>query len=181
MRHMADVLGMQLDSVPSKPPNWEHVLRVFPKVEFMHGILFCYGDKIYNPDNVHIPLWLLGHECTHSLQQTSIGKENWWQSYLESPSFRLREELEAHRVELEVYNHQHNRALRRSYAHAIAKRLSGSLYGNMIKPRQALHMITEKDDETSEILENSGRVGSSPASGDTSGAPLRGASDASAF
>lgn len=145
MRRLEDVVGMKLTSVPEKPPNWDAIIAVFPKVQFMPGVLFCYGDKIYNPGRVNIPSYLLAHECVHSLQQrdTIGGVEEWWENYLTYPNWRLSQEAEAHRVEVEEYNLSSNRVQRRQYIHRVADRLAGPLYGNLTTHRKALTLLRE--------------------------------------
>ncbi len=173
MYRLDDVLGMKMDGKVKRPPNWNDIIAVFPKVEFMHGVLFCYGDTIYNPDNVDIPVWLLGHECVHSLQQAGIGVSAWWEDYLAEPNFRLEQELAAHRVELESYSVIHSRNLRRAYAHAVAQRLGGQLYGNLIKPREALRLIKEKDDDKVEAEDTEVLVSDATPGGDREGSAVR--------
>lgn len=176
-----DVVGMELKDKREKPPNWSDIIAVFPQVEHKTGVLFCYGDTIYNPSGVVVPIWLIGHECVHSLQQTStsMSAERWWNFYLAYPQFRLEHELAAHRVELEAYNVLHNRALRRSYAHAIAERLAGPLYGNMLKTRDALRLITEKKDDEVRSEDERVLVSERPTSGYPEGPAIRGDSGSS--
>lgn len=142
MRRLEDVIGISLTSVPEKPPNWDAIIKVFPHVALKTGVLFCHGDKIYNPSKVHIPTHLLAHECVHSLQQKDgITVEEWWDAYLKSPEFRFDQETEAHCVELEEYNLNFNRVDRRQYIHRVADRLSGPLYGNLTTHRKAVRLL----------------------------------------
>lgn len=144
MRKLADVLGMKMESVPRRPPNWAEIIRVFPQVEHREGILFAWGDKIYNPSNVPIPTQLLAHECTHSLQHKEIGTpEEWWKLYLVSRTFRLAQELEAHRIEIAAYNEFNNRHFRRAYFNQVADRLASPLYGKLVTTRKAKALLFE--------------------------------------
>jgi hypothetical protein len=146
MTRLKDVMNVEMTNVIERPPNWKAIIEVFPLVEYRRGVMFCYGNKIYNPDGIHIPPWLLAHEATHSLQQCGC-PESWWRDYLAERKFRLAMETEAHVVEVEAFNEHHNRGMRRGYLRDCADRLSGSLYGNLIKPREARQIIKERINE----------------------------------
>lgn len=61
------------------------------------GIIFCYGDTIYNPSNVRIIRELEEHESEHSRQQKEVGGPDiWWGKYFISAEFRLQQEAEAY-------------------------------------------------------------------------------------
>src|SRR3990167_5904365 len=78
------------------PPNIEQIRAAFP----LHkGIVFTYGDTIYNPDGGFIDQHLEAHEATHALQQALIGVDRWWDRYIRDPVFRFRQELEAYRAQ----------------------------------------------------------------------------------
>lgn len=81
-----------------RPPNFERILEVFPRArEF--GVLFAYGDTIYNPSGVGIPTPLRLHEEVHGQRQRATGADAWWDAYLTDPAFRFTEELKAHVAE----------------------------------------------------------------------------------
>lgn len=145
MLKLADVQNVRMQIVAERPPNWADILRVFPAVEYRTGVLFAWGNKIYNPGNIKIPAELFAHECVHSLQHSKIkaGPQLWWDWYLRIESFRLQQEAEAHRVEIEAYNQTHNRHLRRRYFVSAAERLSGPLYGNLVTLRKAKALLFE--------------------------------------
>lgn len=129
--------------VKDYPPNFGVILQVFPNSK-KPGVIFTYGDKVYNPSNVSMSPALLAHEAVHVRQQSRDGEtpEAWWLLYLNSPEFRYEQELEAHRVELAVYKKTNNRHFSRKYAKDIAVRLAGPLYGNGIKTKEAHNAIT---------------------------------------
>lgn len=146
-----------MEVVTALPPNFDDIDKVF-HIREEKGILFCYGGKIYNPSGEHVQPQILEHEKIHSERQlcnywkAKDGREwtdwspfFWWQRYLEEPDFRLSEELFAHRREYEVFcKLMKNREQRRAYLAAIADRLSGPLYNNMIKPEEARKLIAAK-------------------------------------
>lgn len=128
------------------PPLFDRMLEVFPNAK-KPGVLFCWGDTIYNPSNVTIPGYLVAHESVHRDQQ---GKEPafWWERYMANPEFRLAQEVPAHREEYRQYSIDFpNRNMRRLALKTIAQRLSGPLYGNMISFDKARALIKEKADD----------------------------------
>lgn len=114
------------------------------KIRGRRGVIFTVGGKLYNPDGVHIEPWLLAHEEVHSTRQLASGDVNrWWAQYLDDKQFRFREELEAHREEWAVIQEKvSSRQQRRANLAFICKRLSGSLYGNMVSCQEAKRIIT---------------------------------------
>lgn len=114
------------------PPNYKEIRGVLPAAR-EPGVLFCYGDCIYNPSGEKIPPWLIKHEEVHERQQAAVGgPEAWWRMYLTDPAFRYAQELEAHVVEWAAYKDKApfpTRKERERYLEAIARRLSSRLYG----------------------------------------------------
>ncbi len=121
------------------PPNFAEIVKAFPWVKGQQGVLYSWGDHIYNPQGVEIPPELLAHEAVHGERQGEhVG--NWWACYLEDPHFRLMEEILAHRAEWRA------RLLDRPGfgLKQIAARLSGPLYGNLISYEDAAQAIREE-------------------------------------
>ncbi len=132
------------------PPNWIEIAKVFP-VKGVPGILYAYGDRIYNPSGVKITPWIMAHESIHGEQQKDMSSylsyanqvENWWEKYLLDPGFRLAQELPAHRAEWLEYKHvMHVMGdVSNGYLDLIAKRLSSPLYGNLLSYDEAKERI----------------------------------------
>ena len=127
------------------PPNFKAINDKFS----VRGkpVLFCYGDKIYNPMKIVIPPELIAHEEVHSKSQLQMGVKLWWDLYIKDKLFRLEEEIEAHRAEYQYLlstqpNGLDRKAYESSFAKPIIERLSGPLYGNMITYEKALERIT---------------------------------------
>ncbi len=119
------------------PPNFDMIKKRFPIVR---GVIFAWGNKIYNPDGVHIPKELFTHEEVHgSRQGTNI--EGWWEKYIEDPVFRLKEEIPAHQAEYCYVCKNQNRQSRRVALKQISKRLSSPLYGKMLSLTEAKRII----------------------------------------
>lgn len=118
----------------SRPPNWDAVIVAFPHVLRTHGVLFAWGDTIFNPDGVQVSAITHAHEEEHSVRQAKLGSvEVWWDHYIKDPAFRFGEELPAHQVEYaKAYQDARHRNERRFYLNQIAGRLAGPLYGRLV-------------------------------------------------
>ena len=81
-----------------RPPNYDAIVQVFPKAA-THGVLFAYGEDIFNPSNANIPKWIAAHEYKHCARQFLTTPESWWGLYLKDPEFRYYEEVLAHAAE----------------------------------------------------------------------------------
>lgn len=117
-----------------RPPNWDQILVAFPKAD-RRGVLFAYGEDIYNPSGVVIPRPILVHEYKHCAEQFQMGVTEWWDRYLIDDDFRYTEELVAH---LEEYREQlkgvNDRNARARLSMRVAARLVAPFY-NYQPPR----------------------------------------------
>ncbi len=105
-------------------------------------VIFSWGDLIYNPMRVYIPPHLMVHEAMHGQRQRQRGVEQWWRDYIDSPAFRLDEEVLAHQAEyVALLRGDSNRRARRGALKRVTKRLSGPLYGGMISTAKARELI----------------------------------------
>lgn len=104
------------------------------------GVVFTFGDAIYVPDGHPVAPALQAHEEVHCARQPDPA--SWWRRYIDDPEFRLAEEIPAHRAEYRfICNEYRDRNLRAQLLHALANRLSGPLYGSLIKASDARRMI----------------------------------------
>jgi hypothetical protein len=117
----------------AKPPNFEEILKVFPKAGD-YGVIFAWGDTIFNPSGVEIPPPLMAHEQVHGERQRgSVVAEDmtpiecWWDVYLKDPEFRYREEVYAHAAEFKAQMPR-DRNQRAQLALNTARRLIAPLY-----------------------------------------------------
>ena len=87
--------------VIDRPPNFEQIVAAFPKATDP-GVIFAYGDTIYNPSGSIIPPELIAHEQAHGRQQRDwqAGVDIWWRQYIADLEFRYHEELYAHVAEM---------------------------------------------------------------------------------
>lgn len=125
--------------VKGTPPNFDEIIKVFPMAA-SRGVIFTWGDTIYNPDGCVIQPPLLAHENAHYQRQTNDTPaiEAWWKQYLVDAEFRHAEELIAHRVEYKAFcNHHADRNHRSAMLDHIARKMSSGLYGNLISLKDA--------------------------------------------
>ncbi len=125
-----------MEIVTDYPPIYDEIKSAFPKVG--RGVIFAWGNKIYNPYNVSIPVQLIAHERTHGRRQgNDVG--GWWRRYIDEKEFRLTEEMAAHIVEMNILlGPNPNRQMRRQNLRSISKRFSNPLYRFGISKTQAL-------------------------------------------
>lgn len=124
------------------PPNFDEIVAAFPNAT-KPGVLFAYGDTIYNPSNVNIPPQLIAHEGVHEQQQIAAGGPRpWWREYIDDVEFRAEQELTAHQAEFINYCQRvRDRNLQAKTLHLIASRLAGPLYGNAMSFSEARRRI----------------------------------------
>lgn len=119
----------------ANPPLFDEILKVFPKAAGP-GVIFAWGDTIFNPSGIEIPPALLAHEEVHGHRQRNLSYdsvssnvEEWWQKYLADPEFRYNEELHAHAAELNSLKRSvKDRNQRARLMQATAVRLLAPLY-----------------------------------------------------
>lgn len=124
--------------VVAPPPIIDEIVAVFSNAR-NPGVLFAFGDTIYNPDGLFIPPALIAHEEAHGARQrnyTSFGcrcigctksVECWWNYYLKDPEFRYREEVIAHAAEF-LAQDTRDRNMRAKLLMSTAQRLTAPLY-----------------------------------------------------
>ena len=126
-----------------RPPIWDDIVRVFDVDLLVAKPIFAWGSIIYNPYGHKLGDELIAHEEMHGIRQTSWSPhvgfqikqdepkiQQWWRDYLASPSFRLEEEIPAHRAEYRqlLRMHGNTRRNRRIYLTQVSKRLRNPLY-----------------------------------------------------
>ena len=123
------------------PPNIDALREAFP-IEDRTDVVFSYGDRVYSPGSPHISPSIQAHERMHCARQMICagGVEAWWLAYIADPSFRLAEEIPAHRAEYQWWAARTGadkpvdgfRSARLYHLTHIARRLSSPMYGSMI-------------------------------------------------
>lgn len=130
--------------VIERPPIWDRLDAILPSAQMKRRAIFCWGNTIYNPDNINVTRALLEHEGVHRRQQMRPGTspEAWWDLYLVDPAFRLSQELPAHQREYWAYcDTTDDRRQRDFYRQQLARRISGPLYGRAISFNAAMKAI----------------------------------------
>src|SRR5216684_1545019 len=124
------MIPKEVSIVRAYPPNYAGITRRFPSVRGRQGVLYAWGDRIYNPSGGMVPPWLVVHELTHLRQQTDYDQPSiWWGLYMDDAQFRFEQELEAHKQELVAYATQEPNLWRREqYLDRVAARLASPLY-----------------------------------------------------
>jgi hypothetical protein len=124
------------------PPNVEQIKQAFPAVEHNKGVVFTYGQIIYNPSGHEIDKPLQFHEATHSIQQDKMGPDKWWEKYIQDVTFRINQEAEAY---LNQYNKfkklERDRNKHAQFLYGLAQQLSSDIYGNILSHSDALKEI----------------------------------------
>lgn len=133
------------------PPNFSDIAAHFP-VKGHTGILYAFGELLYNPSGYNLMPWLIDHEEVHGKRQLSTylcdspspdSVLRWWRRYMNNPRFRLNEEILAHQAEWKSYlKHTSNKTQQQFYLAQMVERLSGPLYGKLITPSEAAREIT---------------------------------------
>lgn len=106
------------------------------KFEITERTIFAGGTDIYT--NYPLTPDLLIHELVHLRQQEKHGLVEWVHDFLEYPKFRLEQELEAYREQLQsIKDRNHREATRR----ISAQQLSSAMYGNIISREEAYKLL----------------------------------------
>jgi hypothetical protein len=121
--------------IVERPPNFDQILAAFPDAD-KPGVIFAFGEHIYNPSGKIIPAPLVAHEHVHlDNQKMYVNPELWWTMYIEDPEFRYKEELYAHVAEFKAQLAGLDRNRKSKLLMATAARLVAPLY-NYVPPRK---------------------------------------------
>lgn len=104
-------------------------------VKFETGTIFTYGDKVHAYRPIDEDLYV--HELTHIEQQKEYGAELWWKKYLADEQFRLEQEIEAYKNQMQYAKDNYNAKARKKLLKHIVECLSGKMYGNIISKEEA--------------------------------------------
>lgn len=135
-----------VEIVKGHPPIYDKIVAAFPAVTRNRGVVFTYGNTLYNPGGWPIDEPLMTHEETHSAQQGKMGKDAWWDKYLVDPAFRTEQELEAYQAQFKVAKQRFDRPVWRRELKRLAKDLSSGIYGNILSYEQAEATIRKGGD-----------------------------------
>lgn len=131
--------------IKAYPPNFAALAKHFP-IKGKQGILYAFGDTLYNPSGVKVTPWIMAHEEVHGMRQQDEGMflDRWWDEYISYPDFRLKEELLAHQAEMRMFQaHNSGFGVWVHYLNNIATRLSSPLYGSLLSFEEAKRRIAD--------------------------------------
>lgn len=128
---------MEVKYSTEKPPVYERCAKQF-NVTWDMGIIMTYGDTVY----CKVPLSedLKIHEATHVKQQLAMGKELWWERYFADSTFRLSQEVEAYKNQLNFIEKHYNREKKRELKKHIVKCMV-TLYDKMVDKETAEKLL----------------------------------------
>ena len=90
-----------------------------------------YANNKLTPD-------LIAHEMTHIRQQEKQGVKSWVDRYLSEPQFRITQELEAYRNQIQSIKDKNARYKCRIWA---SETLSSGLYGNVVDYQTVFNLL----------------------------------------
>ena len=128
--------------IKAYPPNFNELCRVFP-IKGRPGIVYSWGERIYNPSGHDLSPAVIAHETVHCERQLTTvgGVEGWWRSYIDMPIARLAEEVLAHQAEYREYAKHHSSKKTEWYLEKMMDRLSGPIYKFNIDYHEARKLI----------------------------------------
>lgn len=128
----------------AQPPNLAEIDAVFPNRGA--GVIYAFGQTIYNPGDVTIPNFLFAHEGAHGRRQMSVfGIDLWWRRYLDDADFRYDEEVIGHAAEyLSLTNGENDRNRKARLMISTAGRLLAPFYeyGGKYSHKKAMRDLT---------------------------------------
>ena len=129
-----------------KPPIYEECVKAFG-IDKRKGIVFTYGDCLYNPDGLDLPDHILVHESVHGNQQKhddTVAKL-WWERYIVDVKFRIEQEVEAYGAQYKfICEKVKDRNARYKSLHILAQDLSGDMYGRCLSYTDAIIKIKKE-------------------------------------
>jgi hypothetical protein len=121
-------------------PEIYDLLKTNFGVNWNKGVIITYGDTIYCKWKVKEPK--LTHEKVHIKQQKEMGVDEWWDKYLSDEQFRLQQELEAYKAEIEwIKENVKGFVLKDKMISKIIMDISSDMYGGIISFNKAKNKL----------------------------------------
>lgn len=125
-----------------QPPIIYKRLRKEFHVSWEDGVIITYFPHIYWRGGDQLPQEKVAHEKVHLRQQEKLTPEVWWDRFFTDKEFRLQQEVEAYKSEIEYLRRMvPDRNKRFKMIQSIAKDLSGFIYGNMCTYQEAMILL----------------------------------------
>ena len=117
------------------PPIYGALKKAF-NISWDRGVVIAYEDTIHCKFRITDDLFV--HECTHLKQHRNYigGAKAWYERYIVDKDFRLSQELEAYRNQLDYIESSKDPHKKEKVIH-ILDSLCGEMYGNMINVEDA--------------------------------------------
>lgn len=137
-----DETSLEVKIINDVPPMWNNVTRWLGGQP--QNVVFTYGDAIYNPSKILLPIEIVEHEKVHMWQQEFSDERAalWWSKYMRDDQFRLEQELEAYAKQYNVVcRYVTDKNAQTRYLIDTARILSGKLYKLDISFSEAYRML----------------------------------------
>ena len=123
----------------SKPPIYERCAEQFG-VRWKDKVIFTYGDTIHCKNKVGKQK--IAHETTHVNQQLEYGVKAWWERYFIDVDFRIEQEVEAYRNEIDwVRSKIWDMKNRKARIDHIIEDLCSPMYGSVVNYKKAIKLL----------------------------------------
>ena len=119
-------------------PNIYYKCREKFGIDWHKGVIITYGDTVYCKFNISDDLKV--HEETHVRQQNEMGKELWWEKYFDNKKFRLSQEVEAYRNQMEYIRNNYSKTLIKNLKKKIIQDMC-TIYDGMCTFKQARKLL----------------------------------------
>lgn len=123
----------------SKPKIYDEIIKHFD-VDWERGLIITYGDTVYCKHP--LDQQKIVHEQVHIDQQSEMGVEMWWRNYFIDPNFRLDQELEAYKYEVEwIRANVKDRNQKDRLISEICRVLASPIYGKLVTYTEARNLL----------------------------------------
>ena len=127
-------------TISDQIPSIYHTLHDKFGVEWDDGVIITHYPLVHC--KFRLADQKIAHEAVHLKQQRDFGREAWWKKYIEDVDFRLSQEVEAYRTEVNFLQATvKDREKRNKAILHLARDLGSSMYGNIVSPTEALKLI----------------------------------------
>lgn len=122
-----------------KPPIYDAIISAGMNPH--KGVIYTYGETIYNPSGIELREDVIKHEKFHMRQQGD-DPEGWWSRYLDDQYFRIEQEAEAYARQYDfICKNLKDRNFRARVLVQMADSLSSPIYGSVITEQSAMSII----------------------------------------
>lgn len=125
--------------ISNRIPAIYYTLKKKFGINWDKGIIITYGDTVYCKYSISPDLEI--HEGTHIKQQNEYGVKEWWDRYLVDVEFRLSQEKEAYKNQVDFAFKNFSKKQAEFILDKCAIDLSSYIYGNIITYDQAYEFL----------------------------------------